>query len=134
MDYLAAYLPQTPGLLPKWLLFVAAVAFGNSVQAYLTLRFNKRIYCARALDVTALSSRTFGTWTVLSAVLRAYAAYHIHNPVVYDLAIWSYAVAGVHFVSEWLVFGSAGPGAGLAGPLIFSSMSLAWMITQRGEY
>ena len=26
------------------------------------------------------------------------------------------------------------PGAGLAGPLIFSSMSLAWMITQRGEY
>jgi len=134
MDHLTAYLPQTPGLLPKWLLFVAVVALGNSVQAYLTLRFNKRIYCARPLDVTALSSRTFGTWTVLSAVLRVYAAYHIHDPVVYDLAIWSYAVAGVHFVSEWLVFGSAGLGAGLAGPLVVSSMSLAWMITQRGEY
>jgi len=25
-------------------------------------------------------------------------------------------------------------GAGLAGPLVVSSMSLAWMITQRGEY
>ncbi|PWW73481.1 Erg28-like protein [Tuber magnatum] len=134
MEHLTNYLPQTPGLLPKWLLFVAVVALGNSLQAYLTLHFNKRIYCARPHDVTALSSRTFGTWTVLSAILRVYAAYHIHDPVVYDLAMWSYAVAGAHFVSEWLVFGSARFGAGLAGPLVVSSTSLAWMVTQRGEY
>ncbi|RPA88779.1 Erg28-like protein [Choiromyces venosus 120613-1] len=108
METLTTYLPQTPGLLPKWLLFVAVVALGNSFQAYSTLRFNKRIYCKRPHEVTGLSSRTFGTWTVLSAILRAYAAYHITEPVVYDLAMWSYAVAGAHFVSEWLVFGSAG--------------------------
>ncbi|CAZ80359.1 unnamed protein product [Tuber melanosporum] len=134
MDYLTSCLPQTPGLLPKWLLFVAVVALGNSIQAYLTLRYNKRIYCTRPHEVTALSSRTFGTWTVLSAILRIHAAYYIQDPIVYDLAIWSYVVAGAHFVSEWLVFGSAGLNAGLMGPLLVSSTSLAWMITQRGEY
>lgn len=43
----------------------------------------------------------------MASVLRLYAAYNITNPVVYDLAIWSYAIAGWHFLSEWLIFGTA---------------------------
>ena len=39
--------------------------------------------------------------------MRFYAAYNIGNPVLYDVCIWSYLIAGWHFVSEWLVFGSA---------------------------
>lgn len=57
--------------------------------------------------VNWLSSRTFGTWTFMASVLRLYAAYNITNPVVYDLAIWSYVIAGWHFLSEWLIFGTA---------------------------
>jgi hypothetical protein len=82
--------------------------------------------------------------------VRAYTAYNIANPQLYDICIWSYALAGAHFVSEWLVFGTArwveeppylrranrgySLGAGLAGPLVVSSTSLLWMFTQRGFY
>ncbi|KAL0633863.1 ergosterol biosynthesis protein [Maublancomyces gigas] len=131
---LLSYLPQDEGLLPKWLLLVSIIAVANSVQTYATLQFTKRVYSARPDQVNGLSSRTFGTWTFLASVLRLYAAYNITNPVVYDLAIWSYAIAGWHFLSEWLIFGTASMGAGLIGPIIVSSLSTTWMITQRGLY
>lgn len=106
---------------------VSVIAVGNSIQTYSTLQFTKRVYSARPdqglslnpiycllsscstneLAVNGLSSRTFGTWTFLASVLRLYAAYNITNPVVYDLAIWSYIIAGWHFLSEWLIFGTA---------------------------
>ncbi|EAT79072.1 hypothetical protein SNOG_13625 [Parastagonospora nodorum SN15] len=83
-------LPSTPGLLPKWLLFTAIVSVGNSIQAYSTLAFTSRVYNPTSIDpppttpkhVTALSSRTFGTWTFLAAVIRMYAAYNIENPAM----------------------------------------------------
>ena len=79
----------------------------NSVQNYLTLKLTRRVYAARPQEVTALSSRTFGTWTLLSAIVRGYCAYYVTNPQVYDLTLWSYLIAGGHFISEWVVFGSA---------------------------
>jgi hypothetical protein len=83
------------------------MAIFNSVQNYTTLKLTRRVYSQRPQDVNALSSRTFGTWTFLSAVVRAYAAYNIANSAVYDICMWSYAIAGAHFVSEWLLFGTA---------------------------
>jgi hypothetical protein len=53
---------------------------------------------------------------------------------IYQLAFSSYALAGVHFVSEWLVFGTAKLGKGLMGPLIVSSVSMVWMLTQWNYY
>lgn len=84
--------------------------------------------------MTPLSGRTFGTWTLLSSVIRLYAAYHISNPQVYELAFWSYSIAFAHFMSEWWIFGSTRWGAGLAGPVIVSTTSLTWMWSQWGYY
>lgn len=86
---------------------VSIVATFNSIQTYSTLKLTRRVYQQKPHDVTPLSSRTFGTWTFLSAVVRIYAAYHINNAALYDVCMWSYAIAGWHFVSEWLMFGSA---------------------------
>ena len=86
---------------------MSAVALFNSLQTYTTLKLTQRVYSARPQDVTSLSSRTFGTWTLLSAIVRVYAAYNIANRAVYDICAWSYVIAGAHFVSEWLVFGTA---------------------------
>ena len=66
--------------------------------------------------------------------MRLYAAYNIENRVVYELAVWTYAVAFAHFVSEWWVFGTAGWGKGLAGPVFVSTGSLVWMGVQWGYY
>lgn len=37
-------LPQSPGLLPKWQLFVAATAVFNAVQNFATLNLTRRVY------------------------------------------------------------------------------------------
>ncbi|PGH10982.1 hypothetical protein AJ79_05133 [Helicocarpus griseus UAMH5409] len=130
---LFSYLPQHEGLLPKWLFFVSIVSVLNSSQAYL----NPTTYTAQLYNnapANAVQSRTFGTWTFLSSVIRAYAAFYVNEPHVYDLAMWTYGIAFAHFVSEWLVFGSARAKGRFVSPLFVASGSLVWMATQRGWY
>ena len=43
-------------------------------------------------------------------------------------------VAFAHFGSEWLVFGTARWGKGLAGPVFVATGSLAWMVLRWDEY
>ncbi|KAH7382581.1 ergosterol biosynthesis protein-like protein [Phaeosphaeria sp. MPI-PUGE-AT-0046c] len=139
---LTSLIPQTPGLLPQWLLFTALVSVGNSVQAYTTLKFTSRVYNPTPIDpppqtpkhVTALSSRTFGTWTFLASVIRMYAAYNITNAAMYQLAMWAYVVAFGHFMSEWMVFRTSRWGLPLAGPVCISTGTLVWMYTQWDAY
>ena len=54
--------------------------------------------------------------------------------MIYQLAMWTYLIAWVHFVSEWLVYRSASWGSGLAGPVGVSTGSLVWMWMQWGWY
>lgn len=98
-------LPESAGgYLSYWMLFVSILALFNTIQNFVTLSLTKRIYSARPdqgklyaqfgnfqysisilevnvlfpnLIVTALSSRTFAIWTLLSAIVRIYAAYNI---------------------------------------------------------
>lgn len=84
-------------------------------------RLFTRLYTvsAYAFAVTALTARLFSAWTMLSAIIRTTAAYHITDPTcdlftivwviaepsrVYNLVISTYLVAGVHFTSEYLIF------------------------------
>jgi len=122
-------------VLPKWMLFVSAVSVFNSVQCYLgDLKLSKKVYCAKPQEVTPLSNRTFGTWTLAVAAVRFYAAYNLHVPAVYNIAMSTYVIAGIHFLGEWLVFGTAKLGKGLAGPLLVASITTAWMINVREGY
>jgi hypothetical protein len=131
------------------------VSVANSIQAFSTLHYTQQVYLgpksppvaqtkaqappsgnplAPYSPVTPLSGRTFGTWTFLSSVIRLYAAYNVDNPVVYQLAYWTYAIAFGHFVSEWLIFGTARWSKGLAGPVIVATGTLIWMTLQWGFY
>ncbi|KAF2113417.1 hypothetical protein BDV96DRAFT_496208 [Lophiotrema nucula] len=154
---ITSYLPPHEGWLPKWLLFVSIVSIGNSIQAYTTLHYTYRVYnpnhprlppsishstspTTKSLptdvpsQVTALSARKFGTWTFLTSLVRLYAAYNIDNKSFYTLAMWTYGIAWVHFMSEWFVFKTARWGAPLAGPVVVANMSLVWMWLQWGFY
>lgn len=121
----------------------------NSLQCYISPSYASQLYNASQNSdgdnhnnanntnnsaATPLSSRTFGTWTFLSAIIRMYAAYHIYDPLVYDIARWTYGIALLHFVSEWLVFGTARAQGRFLGPLIVASTSLGWMTLQKGWY
>ncbi|CZR62728.1 probable ERG28 Protein involved in synthesis of ergosterol [Phialocephala subalpina] len=151
---LTSYLPQHPGLLPQWLLLVSIVSIANSVQAYTTLSFTSRVYAgpspsaskpkppsanlmhpsAPHSPATPLSSRTFGTWTAIQSMVRLYAAYNISDANMYQMAFLTYVVAWLHFMSEWLVFGTARWGQGLAGPVFVANGTLVWMWVQWGFY
>lgn len=84
--------------------------------------------------MTALPSRIFGVYTLVSSVIRLYAAYNIDNPQVYQLAICTYAIAWAHFMSEWLVFKTVAWGRAIAGPVFISTGSLLWMFMQWDFY
>lgn len=141
---------------------ISIVSLGNSIQAYISLAGTREVYAGsppsptqsssksspalpsgippntvrseNASPVTELSARTFGTWTALSSIVRLYAAYHINEPAVYELALWTFGLAFVHFASEWLVFGTARWGRGLAGPVAVSTLTGGWMLAQWGSY
>ncbi|GMM31955.1 Erg28 protein [Martiniozyma asiatica (nom. inval.)] len=128
------FIPQSPGLLPQWLLFISGVAIFNTVQTYRDPALTKKVYSALPNQVSPLSCRTFGTWTLISSIIRFYAAYNIQNKAVFDLAIASYVVALWHFASEWLWFGGCKFDKGLFGPLIVSTTSITWMLLTRDWY
>ncbi|KAI5926207.1 hypothetical protein F4810DRAFT_655936 [Camillea tinctor] len=89
----------------------------------------------RATDqVTPLAARLFGTYTLVSAIVRLYASYHLHIGPLYDLALWTYVVALGHFGSEFLVYRTARLGAPVLFPFFFASVGIAWMVSQRGFY
>ncbi|KAI4235294.1 MAG: hypothetical protein LQ349_003256 [Xanthoria aureola] len=131
---MTSYLPQHEGFLQYWLLLLSVVSIGNSVQSYLATSYTRRVYSAPETTVTPLHSRAFGTYTALASIIRLYAAYNITDPMLYHLALWTYVVALGHFYSEWLIFGTARWGKGLAGPVIISVGSLAWMVSQWRMY
>ncbi|GIJ98567.1 ergosterol biosynthesis protein [Aspergillus viridinutans] len=138
MTSLLSYLPHFEGLLPKWLVLVSVVSAINSLESYRSDNYAASLYNGRTADGRSsgcpLSSRTFGTWTFLSAVVRMYAAYNITTAAVYDLAIWTFGIALVHFIGEWLVFGTAQLKGRFVSPLIVASSTLTWMLTQREAY
>lgn len=116
------------------------------MQAYISLKGTQEVYAgpspsgiskdqkASSSPVTPLSARTFGTWTAISSIVRLYAAYHINDPTIYEICMWTFGIAFVHFASEWLVFGTARWSRGLAGPVFVATGTLTWMVLQRAAY
>lgn len=121
--------------LPKWMLFISAVSVFNSVQCYMgDLSLSRKVYTGKPQEVTGLSNRTFGTWTLAVAVMRFYAASHLNEPTVFAIVTSTYAIAAFHFLGEWLVFGTAKLGKGLMGPLVVSSVTLTWLYFAKDQF
>ncbi|KAI0087296.1 Erg28 like protein-domain-containing protein [Irpex rosettiformis] len=129
----AADLPQGPGILPKWLLLVSAMAIFNTVQNFTTTKLTHRLY-NRLPIVAPVQARTFAVWTLMSAVVRFYTAYDIHNKTLYDMSLLSFLIVFGHFTSEIFVFRTAKLNGPVISPLIVGTTSLVWMITQYDFY
>ncbi|KAJ3815584.1 hypothetical protein F5876DRAFT_85706 [Lentinula aff. lateritia] len=134
MDFFKSSLPTSEGWLPIWQLVVTSAAVFNAIQNYTTLKLTQRLYARMPHLVNPLQARAFGTWTITSAVIRGYAAYHIHEKTIYDICIISYLIAFSHFTSELLIFKTAKFNGPVVSPFIVASVSLAWMILQYDFY
>lgn len=128
-------LPKEDGLLPKWQLLVTAMALFNTVQNFATLKLTRRLYLrVPSNSVTALQARTFAVWTLTAAIVRGYAAYHIHDKTIYDMALFTYLIAFGHFSSEILIFRTASLNSAAISPVIVSTVSLIWMLRHYDFY
>ncbi|RCI09837.1 hypothetical protein L249_3999 [Ophiocordyceps polyrhachis-furcata BCC 54312] len=85
-------------------------------------------------QVTPLAGRLFGTWTLITCIIRCYAAYNLHLGPVYDIAIWTYVVALAHFASELFVYRTMTLGLPQVFPFALASGALIWMPMVRNHY
>ncbi|KAJ3572406.1 hypothetical protein NP233_g3108 [Leucocoprinus birnbaumii] len=129
LDNVVAFLP--PSLLGKWQLIVASAAVFNTIQNFLTLKLTRRIYNnVSPASVTALQARTFAVWTLTSAVVRFYAAFHIHEKAIYDMALFTYLIAFGHFSTELFIFKTARINAGVLSPTL-QPTNILWIFSRR---
>ncbi|KAG0275166.1 ergosterol biosynthesis protein [Linnemannia exigua] len=122
------------GLLPKWLWIVGVTSFLNTFQAFATLSATRRIYANKQHEVTGLSGRTFGVWTLLSSVVRLFGAYNLHIAPMYQITICTFGIAWIHFMSEFFVFRTAKITGPFLAPCVVATSSLIWMVSQYGYY
>lgn len=113
---------------------IGTISVVYSIQSFFSLAGAREIFTAPTTLITPLQSRTFGTWAMLSSVVRLYAAYNIHNKQVYELCLATWVIAVLHFTSEWLVFKTALMRRGLASPILLAGITGAWMIVVKGYY
>lgn len=85
-------------------------------------------------QLTPLAGRLFGTWTLITCIVRCYAAYNLHLGPVYDIAIWTYVIALGHFGSELFIFKSMTFGVPQLFPFCMASCALIWMPMVKDYY
>ncbi|KAF2999091.1 hypothetical protein G7054_g12296 [Neopestalotiopsis clavispora] len=85
-------------------------------------------------QVTPLAARLFATYTLISAIVRIYASFHLDKEPVYMMALWTYLVALGHFVSEGFVFKTFRITGPQLFPLVLASVGTTWMIMQKDFY
>ena len=86
------------------------------------------------MELSPLFFRTFAVRTFLSAVIRAYAAYHIDNREVFLLALWSYVIALVYFGTEMVMFGTVRLGGSLVPTMVVAIGTPVWMVLTWEEW
>ncbi|KAI1208490.1 Erg28-like protein [Annulohypoxylon truncatum] len=106
----------------------------DSTQKFLPANAVSNPKGARTQDqVTPLAARLFGTYTIISAIVRIYAAYYLHLAPVYQMTIWTYVVALFHFGSEFAVYRTAYLGP-IATTFFFATVGITWMASQYSFY
>jgi len=117
-------------------MLVATAALLNTVENFRTLSLAKRLYnnVPAAQPVTSLQARTFGIWTLTASAVRLYAAYNIQNKAIYDITLLTYIFAFAHFSSEILIFRTARISIPVLPPVIVSTVSMIWMMSQYNFY
>ncbi|KAK8060038.1 transmembrane domain-containing protein [Apiospora saccharicola] len=85
-------------------------------------------------QVTPLAARLFGTYTLISAIVRLYASYHLNLEPVYMMAMSTYLVALAHFATEYFFYKTYYMGGPQLMPFLFATSGTVWMVMQKSYY
>ncbi|XP_032830094.2 ergosterol biosynthetic protein 28 homolog [Petromyzon marinus] len=116
-------------VLRAWLLIVALMALGNTIQTFRNHSFlSTHLYTGSPNMVNGLHARAYGVWTMLSSIVRLACAIDITNKSLYLVCLSTFVLALGHFLSEAFVYNTALLTVGLAAPLIVAGSSLVAML------
>ncbi|PIK62489.1 putative ergosterol biosynthetic protein 28 [Apostichopus japonicus] len=108
-------------VLRTWLTLIAFMSLASSVQCFVeSTLIIQTMYSQPTDQVNALIGRMFGTWTMLSGVVRLMCAVFIDNRPVYDLTLFTFIMVWLHFLSELLIFKTTEPSFGVVSPMVIS--------------
>ncbi|BFZ06890.1 hypothetical protein BsWGS_09929 [Bradybaena similaris] len=120
--------PTFVNVLRIWLSLVAVMAFGNTVMCFTTPSYLfDKLYTVDEKNVSGLSARLFGVWTLLAGGLRLICALDIYNKMLYHATLFSFILACYHFLSEVVFYQTAAWTMGIVAPVIVSSLSIILM-------
>eukprot|EP00270_Netrium_digitus_P020833 TRINITY_DN8678_c0_g1_i1.p1 TRINITY_DN8678_c0_g1~~TRINITY_DN8678_c0_g1_i1.p1 ORF type:complete len:147 (+),score=35.42 TRINITY_DN8678_c0_g1_i1:158-598(+) len=112
-------------LLSVWLLFVAFCRLSSVYFGYFNVwGLNVAVYSITGL--TDVHGRTFSAWTAITCLLCVLCAMDLENRSLYLATLLSFVIAFLHFVLEFLVFGSMTL-SNFATVGFFAVTSLVWM-------
>ncbi|KAI1320148.1 ergosterol biosynthesis protein-like protein Erg28 [Xylariaceae sp. FL0255] len=129
------WLPQHDGYLPYFLLLPATVAVIHSVVCYLIPPSisMKAFSGPNAPPANGVLARVYGVKNIYTGAIRFYAAYHISNPQVYDLAMLTFAGVLFLYGAELFVYKTS-RFREVSEPFLMSGSTLIWMLNQRSWY
>lgn len=121
-------------LLQGWIGVVGLVACLNTISCFMNHKIlADKVYTDLPSEVNGLMARVFGVWTLLASVLRVWCAMDMSNKDVYNLTLFSFVLAFLHFASEIFIYKTAASfSMGVAIPFIISGGSAILMVV--GQY
>jgi len=115
-------------LLSYWLLLVSFVSLFGTIQAFYTTDLLKQHqFNLHPEQVTPLTGRLFGCWTLLATLLRLNCALEPSNKAIYRLTLLTFVIALGFFSHNFLIAKTMGLRTVLM-PTAFALPSLLWML------
>jgi hypothetical protein len=112
-----------------WLGFVAATsAFGTYQAFFLPHNLELGTFHLAGSQLTPLTNRLFGCWTLLATAIRLTCALDVTNKSVYRVTLFTFLVALGFFTHEVFVAKTVPIFPQFMGPFSFASISALWMM------
>ncbi|KAK3352735.1 hypothetical protein B0T25DRAFT_191553 [Lasiosphaeria hispida] len=128
-------LPQHEGYLPYFLLYASSAAIIHSFVCYISppnIAMGQFKGPARP-EPNGLASRIYAMKNVYTSLIRGYAAYHITNTEVYNLAMLTFVGVLWLYGTELFYYRTARAKESIIS-LITATTGIIWMNTQREFY
>ncbi|CAM1508894.1 Fc.00g026330.m01.CDS01 [Cosmosporella sp. VM-42] len=132
----ASILPDTGGgYLPYFLLYCGVSASIHSVFCYVSSPPQALVQFQGegSPPPHALLSHVYGVKNVYTSLIRLYAAYHISNAPLYDLAMLTFVGVLFLYATEYGIYRTVRLKEATI-PLFTASLGIVWMVLQRDFY
>jgi hypothetical protein len=116
-----------------WLLFVSFLSvFGAIIGIVFPEHIKWSQFNNKPNEVTQLTGRLFGAWTLAVSFIRGLCAFHIHEKGIYRATIFTFILAFIIYLNELFISKTVSIKTAFA-PLLIAPISFIWMVWKYKE-